>query len=54
MKMEKWIRPDGSEIEINDSEANQIEAKRLGWVLKINASKAQTVKVKRSVKDVDE
>ena len=54
METEVWIRPDGTEIAINTSEANREAAKKLGWVLKINASKAQTIKVKRSKKDIDE
>jgi hypothetical protein len=54
METEVWIRTDGTEIAINTSEANREAAKKLGWVLKINASKAQTIKVKRSKKDIDE
>lgn len=54
METEVWIRSDGTEIELNTSEANREVAKKFGWILKINANKAQTVKVKRSKKDIDE
>lgn len=54
METEVWIRSDGTELECNTSEANREIAKKFGWVLKINANKAQTIKVKRETRDADE
>lgn len=54
MDYETWIRQDGTEIVLNTRPATIEQAKKYGWVLKINADKAQTIKVKRATKDVDE
>lgn len=49
-----WIGPDGREIEINTRPENEAMARKLGWVLKIDSSKADRIKVVRNKKDVDQ
>ncbi len=41
-----WIKENGSEIDINDDEANEDYAKSLGWEKK-GASKTEKKKVKK-------
>lgn len=50
-----WLKPDGSEITLNDRPETEDMAKRLGFVLKVNAKKTRSsAKVTRSKKDADE
>lgn len=39
MKLTTWIRPDKSEIDLNDTDATVEKAKSLGWKKKVTRAK---------------
>lgn len=49
-----WLRPDGTEIQINDRPETEAFARAHGWVRKIEAKSGPEIKVERSARDVDE
>jgi len=50
--MAVWIKADGTELEVNDTDASIEQATKLGWELKALEKKAKKTKKEKTKKEV--